>query len=254
MNAEEIEQLRRRMGEVAALPHEDAKRLAVVRQISQVEGPLEQEWLELLREDERMRLELARVTPPPDLEQRLLAIPQQIKPRTRWLLRTSRWVSALAAVLVIGLALWGVTAMKNHRLSRTLGDIATLAMASHETQPDLAVASSDWQVVRTALDGSLYFPIDRPKLDPSFKLLGGKVVKLAGASMVYTRWESAGRTYSLYQFCGKDFGINAPVARQEISPRPSPKARCNVIVWTEDHCDYALVIDGETTPAWASGA
>ncbi len=72
--------------------------------------------------------------------------------------------------------------------------------------------------------------------------------------MVYTRWESAGRTYSLYQFCGKDFGLDAAVSRQEIRPRPTPKTRCNVVVWTEDHCDYALVIDGETTPASASGA
>src|SRR6266542_435282 len=99
MNAEQIEQLRRRMGEVAALPHDDPARQELVQHISQIDGAAEQEWLALVAEDERLRIDLARVTPPADLEARLLAIPQQIRPQSSWFLRKSRWFYALAAVL-----------------------------------------------------------------------------------------------------------------------------------------------------------
>ncbi len=252
MTPEELEQLRRRMEEVAALPHEAPQRQAIVRQISQIDGGLEQEWLELVREDERLRLELSRVDPPQDLSQRLLAIPEQSRPRRRWLfLPRSLWVPAVAAVLVVAVGVWAIVTTRSHQHQRTLDDIAALTMASHETQPQLAITTGDWDTVKASVRGDLYFPVDRPKLDPSFKLIGGRVVKLAGASMVYTRWQSGGKFYSLYQFCGKEFGLNAPVPRQVIKRRLTPKTRCKVTVWTEDHCDYALVADGDTPPARA---
>jgi hypothetical protein len=252
MNPQEIEQLRRRMEEVAALPHEAPDRQAVLRLVSQIEGTLEQEWLDLIREDERLRLGLARVNAPPELEQRLLAIPRQSRPRSRWLISRSRWLSAAAAIVVVVLAVGAVVVTRSHRLERTLDDIATLTMASHDSQPQLTVTSSDWDAVKATVNGALYFPVDRPTLDPSFKLIGGRVIKLAGASMMYTRWERGGKIYSLYQFCGKDFGLHAPLPRQVIDRKLTPKTRCNVTVWTEGHCDYAFVADEDPAPAHGS--
>ncbi|MDZ4783275.1 MAG: hypothetical protein SGJ19_23760 [Planctomycetia bacterium] len=248
MNSEEIEEFRRRMEEVAVLPHGAPERQAVLRHVSQADSTIEQEWLKLVREDEQLRLDLARAALPSDLEYRLLAIPGQTRMPGRWLLPRSLWLSAAAAVLVLAFSLWGIVAARSHRQARTLDGIAILTMASHESQPQLAVTSADWEVVKTAVQNSVSFPVDRPKLDPTFKLIGGRVIKLAGTSMIYTRWESRGKTYSLYQFCGKDFSLRAPVSRQLIDRQLTPTTRCNVLVWTEAHCDYALLVDGETAP------
>lgn len=250
MSPDGREQLRRRMEEAAALPHEAPQRLAIVREISQIDVSLEQEWLELIREDERLRLELARVQPAPDLAQRLLAIPDQSRPRRRWPSPPkSLWLSAVAAMLIVaGTAVFVMTS-RSHRFQRRLDDIATLTMASHDTQPQLAITTDDWNAVKASVQTALYYPVDRPKLDPSFKLIGGGIVKLAGASMMYTRWERGGKLYSLYQFCGKEFGLHAPLARQVIERKLTPKTRCNVTVWTEGHCDYALVSDEDPNPA-----
>ena len=94
-----------------------------------------------------------------------------------------------------------------------------------------------WSAVHTAVP----YAVDRPKLDPSFKLVGGKVVSLGGRTMIYTRWRRGGTTYSLHQFCGKEFALNRPVARREVTPSSLPNAPCRIIIWTENHCDYALV-------------
>jgi hypothetical protein len=246
MNAEQIEQLRRRMGELATLPHDDPQRQALVQQISEVNGALEREWLELIHADEQLRIDLARVTPPPGLEERLLAIPGQAGLRGRWTFRPSHWLSALAAVLVIAVALWGLTSVKEQRVARAIDLVATVTMASHASEPELDITSSDWKAIVAASQQSVHYPLDLPTLDPSLRLTGAKVIELAGNTMLYTRWEHGSERYSLYQFCGKDFGLKRPLPRQEL--KPSPKADCSVIVWTENHCDYALVIE-ESLPA-----
>ena len=244
MNAEEVELLRRRMGEVAALSPDDPQRQAVVRQISQVDDVLEREWLELIRADERMRLDLARITPPPGLQERLLAIPNQAAVRGRWMFRPSRWISALAAVLLLAAGLWGWTSVKKHQEARAVKLVATITMASHETEPEVAMVSSDWEKVRLTFQPSVYYPLDLPTMDPSWKLVGATVMQLGGKTMLYTRWERAKERCSLYQFCGKEFGVNAPVPRQEL--KPVANANVKVIVWTENHCDYALVIEQDS--------
>lgn len=102
MTQQEHEDVRRRMPEAVLLPPEHPLRQALVEHLAVTNGPLEREWLELVREDERMRVELARVRPPPpSLRQRLMEIPVQTQPtlpheRSRW------WLVALitAAVFV----------------------------------------------------------------------------------------------------------------------------------------------------------
>lgn len=242
MNAEQIEQLRRRMGEVAALSHDDPQRQALVQQISEVNGALEREWLELIHADEQLRIDLARATPPPGLEERLLAIPGQagLRGRGRWILRPSHWLSALAAVLVIAVALWSLTGVTKQREARAIDLVATVTLASHESEPELAIVSSDWNAIRSAFQQSVYYPLDLPTLDTNLTLTGAKMINLAGNTMVHTRWERGSQRYSLYQFCGKDFGLSGPLPRQEV--KPASKSNAKVIVWTEKHCDYALVV------------
>ena len=60
-----LHDVRRRMSEAMLLPPDHPLRQAVVEHVAAADGPLEREWLELVQEDERMRVELARVKPPP---------------------------------------------------------------------------------------------------------------------------------------------------------------------------------------------
>lgn len=246
MSSNDIELLRRRMEEVAALPPEHPDRQAVVREISAIDGQLEREWLELLRHDEQMRLELGRLDPPPGFEERLLKIPAQHAQRRSWFSLSRRSLAALAAMVVIG-ALGALAFFASSRAGRAevVSEFASLAMASHESRPELSVVSSDWQVLEAKLQDGLPYDIQRPQLDGGMELVGGKVTTLAGKPVVYTRWKAGGKTYSLYQFCAKDFGIRGALERQTVTPKVGGGGHCEVIVWTEAHCDYALVVEGD---------
>ena len=71
--------LRRSMGEAAVLSREDPQRQAIEGKIAREGGWAKQEWLDLLKEDEQMRLELQRVPSISGMEERLLAIPDEIQ-------------------------------------------------------------------------------------------------------------------------------------------------------------------------------
>ncbi len=101
MTSETHEEVRRRMSEAVLLPPSDPLRQSVVERVAATDGPLEREWLELVQDDERLRVELARVKPPrPDLHRRLLDIPAQAQPNAvmsgmRW------WIAAAVGAVVI---------------------------------------------------------------------------------------------------------------------------------------------------------
>lgn len=107
MTPEQREEFRRRMAEAALLPPEHPVRLAVVARVAAADGEIEDEWMRLVQDDERLRVELARVRPPPDLHRRLLTIPaQQPHARPKRVPDASRWavgltLTALAAVAVV---------------------------------------------------------------------------------------------------------------------------------------------------------
>lgn len=106
-----LDDVRRRMSEAALLPPEHPLRQAVVEHVAATDGSLEQEWLELVQEDERLRVELARVKPPPPgLHQRLMEIPLQARPsspagRFRWAIAAMIAAAALALAVLVLLAL-----------------------------------------------------------------------------------------------------------------------------------------------------
>lgn len=111
MTSETQDEIRRRMSEAVLLPPSDPLRQSVVERVAAADGALEREWLELVQEDERLRVELARVRPPPpDLHRRLLDIPAQAQPNapvsgTRW------WVAAVVVGAVILAAIIGMLAV-----------------------------------------------------------------------------------------------------------------------------------------------
>jgi hypothetical protein len=244
----QLEELRRRMEEAALFAPEDPVRQAMVREISQLGGGVEQEWMDILQENERLRIDLARVNPPPGLQERLLAIPEQNHPRMRWWFRppllSPRWIGAVAALLAVAFGLIALLGQWEPRQARAVQTVASLAMASHEAYPQLQIASSDWGEIERSIDREFRFEIQRPDMPPDVELVGAAVTTLAGSEVLYTRWREPGGVYcSVYQFCARDFDLKRPLPRQAILPgvgdidgRPF-----EVIVWSEGHCDYALV-------------
>ena len=98
MNTNDREKLRRRMGEVAALPPDDPMRREVEAEIASHGYWAEREWLELLGLDECLRIELRRSSKALGLEERLLGVPDETSlPRHRLI----RWSMAAAAVLLL---------------------------------------------------------------------------------------------------------------------------------------------------------
>jgi hypothetical protein len=238
-------QLHRQMEEVALLPADDPSRLALVKQIVAVDGRLQQRWLDLLGENERLRLELSRVDVPAELQQHLLEIPlQQRRPAARPWLTWTRFITAAAAVLVILFALFAVDAYRDHRQRTTEQSFATLVSSHHQAMPELSVRSPDWQVIEAALNDRVPFEVRRPDRAPNLPLVGGRAATLKGAPVLYTRWEKDGQVCSLYQFCASDFGLRRPLERTQVTPRSDRLASgAAVILWSEDHCDYALVME-----------
>ncbi len=105
MTSETHEEVRRRMSEAVLLPPSDPLRQSVVERVAATDGALEREWLELVQEDERLRVELARVKPPrPDLHRRLLDIPAQAQPSAT-VSSMKLWVAAAIGAAVVAVVL-----------------------------------------------------------------------------------------------------------------------------------------------------
>jgi hypothetical protein len=251
MSTNDIDMLRRRMEEAAILPSDDPQRQKLVFEIAGAGGPLEREWLDLLKSDERLRLELARVPVPAGLEERLLAIPANATRPSFWSMHRVRWLTGIAAVIALLAGL--IVGAQRYQHSRAMSRLAALFVTSHESRPELAVVSADWNTVAAQLKDAVPFIIDRPTLEPNLRLIGAATTTLDGNKVFYTRWTSGGRTYSLYQFCASDFGLlQGELRRQTFRSQFSrPGAVCKAVIWSERYCDYALVYDDEnqTSPA-----
>ena len=243
MTDHETDRLRRRMEEVAALPADDPRHKEVFRQISQAGPWAEQYWLELLRDDEKLRLLLRHVHPSEDLRERLLNIPA-----TTVLRRTNvrrALVFAGVAVICLIVAVWAsLPAMQTGpTLTEATRALAVLAATDHVERPELTVQTAMSSEVVAQLNAGVKFPISIPALGEEYDLLGGRVCKFGTRPIVYTRWRRRGREYSLYQVWPTDFDLPRTFPTQVVSIPAKPKepAGYRVIVWSEGHCAFALV-------------
>ncbi len=243
MTDHEKDRLRRRMEEVAALQADDPRHEEVFRQISEAGTWAEQYWLELLRDDEKLRLLLRHVHPSEDLRERLLKIPSTTVLRRRNVRRTLVCAGVAAVCLVV--AVW--VSLSVIRTGPTLTEatraLAVLAAIDHVKQPELTVKTAISSEIASQLNAAVKFPISIPVLGEEYDLLGGRVCKFGTRPIVYTRWRRRGREYSLYQVWPTDFDLPRKFPTQVVSipaKRKEP-AGYRVIVWSEGHCAFALV-------------
>lgn len=236
MNANDIESLRRRMGEVAALPPDDPQRLAVLADVAAAGAWAEREWVELQQFDEHTRVALRRVEVPAGLSDRLAAIPSEAPPR-RLRLPRLRPLLAVAAALLIAASVW--TAWPSP--AYTAEQIAELAVAHHLKGYPTQVETTDIKQIETKFANSVSWDVIVPPMGEGMALLGGRVCRLAGNTIICTTWQKDGVRYSLYQFCPTDFNLSKADLAAHFRV-PDSTGQFDVDVWTNKHgCGYAKV-------------
>jgi hypothetical protein len=246
--------LRWQMEEAATLPPDDPNRQDVARQVAELGPEAEAEWLELLEQDEKLRLELRAVETPPGLHQRLLTeAPAGGTRFTRWLWRTWAGVAAVAllAVSVWASGLWlGGDAAPNQAAS-----LAPQIVQDHLSRPELVVQSENTQQLVQQLGGRTELPIHIPHLGDGYQLVGGRICELKDQQIVYTRWQRDGQQQSLYQFSARDIALDesgAPL-RVSVPATASNSQRHEVVFWPGHNCVYALVTPGSAEVTNPSG-
>ena len=243
--SQDKEILRRRMGEVASLPVDDPQRQETVRQILALGPEVEEEWLDLLRDDELIRLALGRADPPTGLEQMLRSIPDQAPSQRVGRFRGALWGSGIAAAIIVALTLWLMVGGRGNALSTGGAKDRLAAMASqlHGLSPALTLETSQPWRIESELDGYLPEPVRVPKLREGFQLVGAIPTMLDGHRVVITRWRCPeGHDCSVYQFCAQDFDLPPRLPREKLIAAAGPgKPRYQVVIWNEDHCAYAMV-------------
>ncbi len=260
MTDHEKDRLRRRMEEVAALQADDPRHEEVFRQISQSGPWAEQYWLELLRDDEKLRLLLRHVHPSEDLRERLLKIPATTAlPRMK--VRRAL-VSAGVAVICLIVAVWVILpAMRTGpTLAEATRELAVLAAIDHVKRSELTVETAIPSEIVARFKAAAKFPVSIPVLGEEYNLLGGRVCKFGTRPIIYTRWRRRGREYSLCQVRPTDFDLPREFPTQVVSVPAQPKehAGYRVVIWSEGHCAFVLVCDdpagGEELSAPQRGA
>jgi len=252
MSELDLQQLRQRMGEVAALESDDPERQAVVRRVAEAGPALEREWLALLREQERLRLALFRVDPPAGLHESLRRIPREAPRRRTFRLAVvgSTLAAAAALLLAVSLLIQGPAApVEPDRFAR----VADLTLQRHLADPAVSVRSADYQQVEQALADHLPYPTAVPRLGEGFTLIGGGKISLAGKPAVYTRWLHEGKPCSLYQVCASDFDLPTAFGRKVVEPQFAQlesleQQGYRVMFWSDNQCVYALVAPASDGP------
>ena len=259
--------------ELTSLPSGDPRRKDLDRELALMPEAERTRWTLMMHETDLLYGNLPQVDVPPDLQAKLLQIPQspaaaqpapppptplaKIGPRP-WRL----YAACLLILLpVAGFAIWNMP-----RSETVLGpivappavvfdstkanEVATLAEQLHESPPPLSIASSDPVAVQNALDASFKTYVSRfpamvplPKPPATATLLGGGVVSFGKTHAVFTRWTSGKDTLTLYQFDGQPFKIPDGFDKALVST----KSGHFVSIWPGygNPCTWACVADNK---------
>jgi hypothetical protein len=245
MTADQSGELRAAIEEALLLAEDDPKRREVLRRVEGAGDPARRLWLELMRENERLRLELRDVAMPQELRERLLEIPGR-SVRRLGRRRFGWWAAALLALPVLVAAaavLWPALRGPGVALE-AVRDLAALAVQDHARRPDLEVLTKDRAAMVTMLGAEAPFGVYIPRLiDEHYRLEGGRICRFGDKPLVYTRWVCRGREHSLYQVQPEDFGLPEHLEAQSVSVpaigHDPPLMR--VRVWAEGSCAYAFL-------------
>jgi hypothetical protein len=233
----------RRMGEAAHLPPEDPLRGAVEADVAQRGGLVEREWLALLEEGERLRIEMRRVEPPQDLEMRLLAIAEPARGSGGRGGRRLAWtLGGAAALVLVGLLVQRLGAPGD--LTAQLTALARLAADDHRGTHALEVTTDVGPTLERDLAPRIPFPIRVPELGTDARLVGGRRCTLGKRTVCFSAWSLGGVRATLIQLRPAEFGLPSELAPRRVAVEATVSAPATeVLVWVETGVGYALVAD-----------
>ena len=203
------ESWRRAMGEAVALPPDDPMRVEMQGEVARLGAWAEKEWLALLEEGERWRIELRRLDVPEGLEERLLRIPEERLRGRLPVLSLRAWALVAAAVVLVGLGVWLAIPREVAPPPDPLQTLAMLAMNDHLDTHTLDVKAEDAATLREGLKHKIPFEIRVPDLGGALRLEGGRRCTLGSHAVCFTTWRDASGRFTLLQLRVEDFGLPA---------------------------------------------
>jgi len=242
MNADFDGEMTRRMDEASLLPADHPRRQQVRDEVAAAGDSVQQQWLELQRENEELASHLQEVTPPSGLTDRLLRIPEASPRRP---MRVRVMLAAAAAIIIISAAaVIAIVQPASQQSDRAVSQLASLVAQDHMAQPKLTVVESDWNDAVASLQSSSPFRIQLPSKPDGAALVGARICSFDDGPLVYSRWTDVrGNALSVYQLRLSDFGIPAHLPPKTIIPHSGTASAdpCRVRLWSDDDFAYAVV-------------
>jgi hypothetical protein len=244
--------LRLRMLEASLLPPTDPGRSELEAEIAAGESWARDEWLSLLEENERLRLELISVQIPEGLADSLMQT-TTLSSGVKFgkIVHSPLLRVAATVVLLLGFGSGLFYFREQAATEKRIAEVAVLALDHYVHGSDVSVITLDPDYMARYLESSVPFPVRMPAVESDLSLIGGSSGSLGAYPAVYTRWSHQAKKQSncaIIQFRSQDFGLPESVAREVVHSSnvncPSAKGmNCNVVVWSEGGDGYVLVAD-----------
>lgn len=233
------------MGEAAALPSEDPVRQELEAEISRQGLWAEKEWLDLLSQDEHCRLALRKVPVPPDLEAKLLAIPEQGRVKRITAVRKVKLMATIGTCALALLLAAFFLSRSAWRQDSSLQTMALMAINEHLNDRHVDIKPKEGVLFESQFSGHTSFRVRIPDLGPELQLLGGRHCTLGIHPVAYSLWTSKQGEYSLFQFKLADVEVSPISSPRQISPKTPVLAGspCEVLFWSEGDSGFILVAD-----------
>ena len=246
MSSQKPDSFSHRMEEASSLPAGDALRLEIERAVAGNGTPDAMRWNDLLTEAQTIREALEDVPVSPDLQRRLLTIPDSLpvnsipardaKRPVSW----PAWVISAAVVIAAGMLL-----IQPRKSDSRLETVALLAVNNHHNHADeqnLSVETADPDELASVLSRELPFRITAPRLNAEFRLRGGRKCTLGAHPAALSLWKCGDAEYSAFQFRRNDFRISPlPQGRFVQLHEPAAGVSGTAWVWTRGNDGYVLV-------------
>ncbi len=149
--------------------------------------------------------------------------------------------ACLAALLILGTAVF-----YSWQSETALQSLISFAIDDHLNHRDVTFRTEDSAALRQALAHELPFEVEIPRIEPDFKVVGGRAEKIGANSIAYSVWNGKhNNVYSLLQFRRIDFGINQADKPQLVTPQDMAVKHtpCEALYWSKGDYGFLLVAD-----------
>lgn len=156
-------------------------------------------------------------------------------------------MGALAAVVCVAIMVAVGTGVFNFwKSDEALQSVISFAIDDHLNHREVTFRSEDQAAIKKTLERELPFEVEIPRINPDFKVVGGRAYKIGANSVAYSLWNAKNdNAYSLFQFRRVDFGVDTAsqpqlVRPQDMAVRHTP---CEVLYWSKGEYGFVLVAD-----------